>query len=56
MSEKNNKKWMSSGYLKSAPSGEIDNEKGIIEGVSVCTVGEAKGHGVHLDNEFIQTV
>jgi len=50
------KKWMSSGYLQSAPTGGIDNEQGIIEGVSVCTVGEAKGHGVNLDSEFIQEV
>ena len=50
------KKWMASGYLKSKPSGETDHEKGIIKGVSVCTVGEAKGHGVNLDSEFIQEV
>ena len=36
--------------------GSIDREAGIIRGVSVCTEGEAKGHGVHLDSEFIQTV
>ncbi|MFA5321390.1 MAG: hypothetical protein WC373_01845 [Smithella sp.] len=51
-----NKKWMSSGYLKSAPSGKVDSEKGIIEGVSVCTVGEAEGHGVYLDDEFIEVI
>jgi hypothetical protein len=50
------KKWMSSGCLQAAPKGAIDHEKGIIEGVSVCTAGEAKGHGVSLDSEFIQTV
>jgi len=50
------KRWLSSGYLKSAPTGEIDHERGIIEGVSVCTAGEAKGHDVHLDQEFIETV
>jgi hypothetical protein len=52
----NKTKWMSTGYMKSAPSGGIDNEKGIIEGVSVCTVGEAKGHGVNLDREFVQRI
>ena len=50
------KKWMASGYLKSQPSGDIDHEKGIIKGVSVCTSGEAKGHGVNLDSEFIREV
>jgi hypothetical protein len=49
-------KWMSSGFVQAAPTGEINEEKGIIEGVTVCTVGEAQGHGVHLDSEFIQTV
>lgn len=49
-------KWMSSGCLKAAPAGGIDHERGIIEGVSVCTAGEAKGHGVNLDSEFIEWV
>lgn len=50
------KRWMSSGYLQAAPSGKVDHDKGIIEGVSVCTVGEAKGHGVNLDSEFVGRV
>ena len=50
------RKWMSSGFLQAAPVGRIDHDRGIIEGVSVCTVGEAKGHGVNLDSEFVQTV
>jgi len=50
------KRWMSSGYMQSAPTGGINSEKGIIEGVSVCTVGEAKGHGVNLDLGFIQEI
>jgi len=49
-------RWMSTGYLKSKPSGRINHETGIIEGVKVCTEGEAKGHGVNLDAEFINTV
>lgn len=56
MSDKKQIRWMSSGYLQSAPTGGVNEEKGIIEGVSVCTVGEAKGHGVNLDSEFIQRV
>jgi len=50
------KRWMSTGYIRSAPSGKVDREHGIIEGVSVCTVGEAKGHGVNLDHEFVGRV
>lgn len=49
-------KWLSTGYLKAKPSGKIDKETGVIEGVKVCTAGEAKGHGVFLDEEFIDTV
>ena len=56
MSDIKETRWMSSGYLQSAPTGGVDEEKGIIEGISVCTVGEAKGHGVNLDSEFIQRV
>ena len=49
-------KWMSTGYLQAAPRGKIDHENGIIEGVSVTTEGEAKGHGVSLDESFVDTV
>ncbi|VGO14746.1 hypothetical protein PDESU_03315 [Pontiella desulfatans] len=49
------KKWFDTGYLKSKPA-EVDHEKGIIAGVKVCSVGEARGHGVHLDSEFIDTL
>lgn len=34
----------------------IDRDNKIIYGVSVCTEGEAKGHGYFLDNEFIDNV
>jgi len=47
---------MSSGFAHGAPTGEINADKGVIEGVSVCTIGEAKGHGVNLDSEFIEAV
>jgi len=49
-------KWMSTGYFKSKPTGGINREAGIIEGVKVCTAGEAQGHGVSLDDEFVNTV
>lgn len=49
------KKWYDTGYLRAKPK-EVDAETGIIKGVKVCSAGEAKGHGVHLDKEFIETV
>lgn len=36
--------------------GKIDREKGIIAGVSVITMGEAKGHGVSIDHKSLETV
>ena len=56
MKTDNNTRWMSSQCLRAAPSGEVNHEQGIIEGVSVCTVGEAKGHGVNLDSEFVSRI
>lgn len=48
-------------YLKSAlvafsasASTNIDKESGIIRNVILCQVGPAKGHGVHLEQEFIE--
>jgi hypothetical protein len=34
--------------------GKVDREKGIIFGVAITTEGEALGHGVFLDKEFVQ--
>jgi len=50
------KQWLSTGFKAGAPSGAVDHERGIIEGVSLTTVGEAKGHGVSLDAEFVAEV
>lgn len=50
------KKWLSTGYFQSRPAGKISAETGTIEAVSVCTTGEAKGHGVFLDESFIDAV
>lgn len=36
--------------------GKVDREKGIVFGVSVITVGEAKGHGVQIDHKTLETV
>jgi len=43
--------------LRAAPAkgvvGEVDRENGIIHGLAIVTMGEARGHGVHLDEEFV---
>lgn len=39
-----------------AKRGTVDRDKGAIYGVSVNTVGEAKGHGVFLEQSFIERV
>jgi hypothetical protein len=36
--------------------GRVDRDQGAIFGVSVNTVGEAKGHGVWLDQSFVEDV
>lgn len=36
--------------------GKVDREKGIISGVSVITKGDAKGHGIGIDQKTLQTV
>lgn len=41
-------------YLEA--TGQVDLEAGIIRGCAVCTEGEAKGHGVNLDSDFIKDV
>lgn len=46
-------------WFKSQPAspqfevGNVDVENGIIKDVVMCQVGEAKGHGVHLEQSFI---
>ena len=51
---KNN--WFRMNSVASAPSGAIDRERGIIEGVTVCQLGEARGHGVIVNDEFLDRV
>jgi hypothetical protein len=41
---------------KYTTSGSVDRDRGAIFGVSVNTVGEAKGHGVFLEQSFIEDV
>ncbi len=55
MNEKSRPRWLSTGYLTSKPS-EVDHEKGIISGALVVTEGEAQGHGVWLESEFVDAV
>lgn len=49
------KRWLDTACLRAKPAA-VDLEAGIIRGVKVCSEGEAKGHGVSLDSEFIDTV
>jgi len=47
-------KYFNTPICKSEAFENVDSEAGIITGVSVATIGEAKGHGVFLDSEFIE--
>lgn len=49
-------KYFSSDIVFNKAFEEVDSEKGIIRGVKVCSEGEAKGHGVHLNPKFIRNV
>ena len=40
-------------FAKGDAKSNIDFEKGIIKNVVMCQVGEAKGHGLHLEQDFI---
>ena len=48
-------KWFKTGFA-TAPSLMVDLETGTIKGVALARVGEAKGHGVFLDNNFINEI
>lgn len=37
-------------------SSDIDGQRGLIKNIAVCTMGEAKGHGVIIDSQFINDV
>jgi hypothetical protein len=47
-------RWFKSGRVDFASTSKIDAEAGILYGVIMCQVGEAKGHGLHLEQEFIE--
>jgi len=48
-------RWFKSGRVDFASTNRIDAEAGILYGVIMCQVGEAKGHGLHLEQEFIES-
>jgi hypothetical protein len=49
-------RWLSTPFLFGKGSEKIDEENGIIYGAAIVTEGEAKGHGVFLDAEFVDDV
>ena len=51
-----NKRWMLSDSLMGSPVRDVDYDAGIIRGAAIATVGPAKGHGVQLDQDFIESV
>lgn len=51
-----NVRWFKTDVVTEQPDLKVDEASGIIHDVSVCTVGEAKGHGVQLEQEFIERV
>ena len=49
------KRWFASNIAIARPHG-LDEEAGSVFGVSVNTIGEAKGHGVFINKEFLESV
>jgi len=49
-------KWFRSSPVYGFKANNVNKEAGVIEGVAVITMGEAKGHGVHIDSEFLDAV
>lgn len=57
MNEKDTEnKWMMSSFVYGKKPEKIDKQAGTMAGVFVCTEGEALGHGVWLEREFISGV
>ncbi len=48
--------WYMSSFLVGTPPERVDRENGIIYGAAIVTAGEAKGHDVWLDQEFVENV
>lgn len=51
-----NVRWLKSQPLVSFNDSKIDEENGIIRDVVMCQVGPAKGHGVNLEQEFVDAL
>jgi hypothetical protein len=49
-------KWFKSAPSKAIENSQLDRNTGEIKNVILCQVGPAKGHGVHLDQDFIDSV
>ena len=43
-------------FAEGGVASNIDEENGILKNVVMCQVGEAKGHGMHLEQEFIDNL
>jgi hypothetical protein len=55
--DKTEHSWFRGGLAVGLAAGvKVDHESGVIPGVAIVTEGPAKGHGVHLDREFVETV
>lgn len=48
--------WMLSSAVFGVKPDRVDHDKGIIFGAAIMTEGEAKGHGVRCDEEFVNAV
>jgi len=52
---KSDERWLGTTCLREKPA-KVEAEIGVIHGCKICSEGEAKGHDVFLDKEFIDTV
>ena len=50
---KDGHEWYMSAFLLGGAPERVDRENGVIYGVAIVTEGEAKGHRVNLDSEFV---
>jgi hypothetical protein len=48
--------WYMSSWVFESAETRVDRDKGIIYNAAIVTPGEAKGHGVQLDSEFVESV
>ncbi|MFY0628701.1 MAG: hypothetical protein JXR07_20580 [Reichenbachiella sp.] len=48
-----NERWQKSSRIDFSSTEKVDEDNGILYGVTLCQVGEAKGHGLHLEQEFV---